>query len=108
VRLGRSLLEDAGRESNSLESRFSLVYGASHALASAALRVHGYRSENRYLVFQCLQHTAGFSPEQWRILSLCHDRRNKAEYKGLLEIDERLVKDSIEVVQVLLERVEAM
>ena len=35
-----------------MESRFILVYGASHALASAALRWHGFRSENRYLVVE--------------------------------------------------------
>src|SRR5690349_21462878 len=44
VRLGRSLLEDAGRDSLSLEGRFSLVYGAAQALSDAALRAQGYRS----------------------------------------------------------------
>ena len=108
VGLGRSLLGDARREALALESRFNLVYGASHALACAALRAQGYRSDNRFLVFQCLQHTAGFSARQWRILSLCHDRRNKAEYEGLLDIDERLVREAIEVTEVLLDRVASM
>ena len=50
-------LKDTKIDALSEEGRFSLAYGAAHALALAALRWHGYRSENRYLVFQCLQHT---------------------------------------------------
>src|SRR5260221_7292449 len=105
VQMGSRLLEDSRNAELSIESRFSLVYGASHALASAALRWHGYRSENRYLVFQCLEHTAGFTPAQWRVLSLCHDRRNKAEYEGVMNLEENLVEEAIEIVQVLLNRV---
>ena len=40
-----------------IESRFDLAYNPSHALALANLRWHGYRSDIRYIVFQCLQHT---------------------------------------------------
>ena len=54
---GLRRLDDAGRRELSLESRFDLAYNAAHALALAALRLRGYRSESRYLVFQCLQHT---------------------------------------------------
>ena len=50
---GQRRLKDAENESLSLESRFDLAYNASHALSLAALRWHGYRSNNRYLVFQC-------------------------------------------------------
>lgn len=52
-------LQDARQPVLSLESRFDLAYNAAHAAALAALRFHGYRSENRYLVFQCLEHTLG-------------------------------------------------
>lgn len=38
-------------ESLSEEGKFTLAYGAAHALVLAALRWHGYRSDNRYLVF---------------------------------------------------------
>lgn len=76
LRLARDLLADARRSEISREGRFSLAYGAAHALAGAALRLHGYRSENRYLVFQCLEHTAGLSSNQCRLFSLCHERRN--------------------------------
>ncbi len=66
VKSGRARLTDARTPSLSIESRFDLAYNASHALALAALRWHGYRSENRYLVFQCLQDTLGLGPEHWR------------------------------------------
>jgi hypothetical protein len=59
-------LKDAGNPSNSLESRFDLAYNAAHALSLAALRHHGYRSANRYIVFQVLPHTLGLGPEVWR------------------------------------------
>jgi hypothetical protein len=106
VRLGRSLLEDARRDSLSLEGRFSLVYGAAQALAAAALRSQGYRSGNRATAFECLPQTAGLSSVQSRVLELCHGRRVKAEEEGLLEVDERLVGEAAEVVQKLLERLE--
>jgi hypothetical protein len=50
IKSGRARLSDARTVKLSLESRFDLAYNASHALALAALRWHGYRSENRYLV----------------------------------------------------------
>jgi hypothetical protein len=89
VRLGRTHLNGARKSDLALENRFALGYGAAHALSLAALRWHGYRSENRYIVFQCLQHTLGLGPEHWRVLALCHERRNSAEYGGELNIDER-------------------
>ena len=55
LRLGRTRLEGARKPDLALESRFDLGYGAAHALSLAALRWHGYRSENRYTVFQCLE-----------------------------------------------------
>jgi len=82
LRSAHARLADAKIESLSIESRFDLACNASHALALAALRWHGYRSENRYLVFQALQHTAGLGPELWRVLSLCHDRRNRTGETG--------------------------
>ena len=73
---GRVRLHDAKNTSNSLESRFDLAYNAAHALSLAALRWHGYRTENRYMVFQALPHTLSFSTPRWRFLDDCHRRRN--------------------------------
>ncbi len=98
VRSARARLADARRNELSIESRFDLAYNSAHALALAALRWHGYRSENRYIVFQCLPHTLGFGPEVWRVLALCHQRRNRGEYEGFLEVDEQLVKDLVQTV----------
>ena len=64
VRSGSRRLADAERTDPSLESRFDLAYNAAHALALAALRAKGYRSESRYLVFQYLQHTIDLPNEQ--------------------------------------------
>ena len=101
----RARLADARIETLAIESRFDLAYNASHALALATLRWSGYRSESRYLVFQCLQHTVGLGPEVWRVLSLCHDRRNRAEYQGTVDIDEQLLADLITATGILLEKV---
>ncbi|MEO7030778.1 MAG: hypothetical protein ABI351_14475 [Herbaspirillum sp.] len=101
LRSARVRLADAHLENLSMESRFDLAYNASHALALAALRWNGYRSENRYLVFQCLPHTLGIRPEIWRVLALCHQRRNLAEYEGHLEIDHQLLAELIAAADLL-------
>ena len=101
-------LVDAGNTALAVESRFDLAYNAAHALALAALRWCGYRSANRYLVFQALPHTVGLGPEVWRILAKCHERRNIAEYEGHLEIDDRLLDDLLIAAQALLARVSSL
>lgn len=68
IHSGLARLVDAENAALSFESRFDLAYNAAHALALAALRFHGYRSENRYVVFQALVHTLGLPNEQWRVL----------------------------------------
>jgi len=95
LRTGLARLHDAGNTSLAVESRFDLAYNAAHALCLAALRAKGYRSTNRYIVFQVLPHTLGLGPEVWRVLDLCHNKRNLGEYEGLLEVDARLLADLI-------------
>ncbi len=99
LRSGEARLADAGNPGLSLESRFDLAYNAAHALALAALRLRGYRSENRFLVFQSLPHTLGLPPAVWRVLSKCHETRNLAEYEGAIDIDEGLVADLVKATQ---------
>lgn len=94
-RSGLARLQDAGKAGLSLEGRFDLAYNAAHALSLAALRWHGYRAGNRYIVFQALPHTLGLGPEVWRVLAKCHEVRNLGEYEGDLNVDERLVTDLI-------------
>lgn len=101
-------LQDAQLVGLSKDSQFTLAYGAAHALALAALRWHGYRSDKRYIVFQCLQHTVNLPAEEWRIFDLCHNRRNLAEYEGHLEIEDGLLRDLLRLTQELLERVKAL
>lgn len=94
-RSGLARLQDAGNTSLSLEGRFDLAYNAAHALSLAALRWHGYRAGNRYIVFQALPHTLELGPEVWRVLAKCHEVRNLGEYEGDFNVDERLVTDLI-------------
>ena len=99
VRSGMTRLNDARNTSLALESRFDLAYNAAHSLSLAALRRLGYRASNRYIVFQVLPHTLGLGPEVWRVLDKCHNMRNRGEYEGLLDVDERLVADLIVATQ---------
>ena len=95
VASGLERLKDAQKSDNSLYSRFDLAYGAAHALCLAALRYHGFRPSKRYIVFQVLPDTLRLGPEVWRVLSKCHDMRNRTEYEGALEVDETLTRDLI-------------
>lgn len=102
VRSARIKLQDATLVGLSEESQFSLIYIAAHTLALAALRWHGYRSENRYTVFQCLSHTVGLDNAKWRVLDKCHHQRNLAEYEGHLEITPQLLAEFLSITQDLL------
>jgi hypothetical protein len=108
VRSGLARLTDAERDTNSLDSRFDLAYSAAHALCLAALRHHGFRPSKRYIVFQVLPDTLGLGPDVWRLLSKCHDMRNRTEYEGALDVDERLVKDLIAACRKVAEKVRSL
>jgi hypothetical protein len=101
-------LKDVMLPGLSTDSQFALAYGAAHALALAALRWHGYRSDKRFIVFQCLQRTLGLENAKWRVLDQCHRRRNIAEYEGHLEIDAQLLKELILLAHELLDRVKEL
>lgn len=108
VSSAKQRLKDAQVESLSEDSQFTLAYGAAHALALAAIRWHGYRSDNRYLVFQCLEHTVGLATAKWRVLDKCHKQRNIAEYEGRLEMTPQLLNELIAVTKELLALVEGL
>lgn len=105
VRSGQVRLADAANAALSLESRFDLAYNAAHALSLAAMRWHGYRSENRYQVFQCLTHTLELEAVHWRVLDQAHRKRNLAEYEGHLDVDEALVEALVRAAGTVAERV---
>lgn len=77
-------LPDAQYAGNSLDSRFILAYDAAHSLARAALRWHGFRSEDRYIVFQVLGSTASFPPAKWRFLFNCHQNATLPFTKAIM------------------------
>lgn len=97
-------LADAQRPILSIESRFDLAYNAAHA----ALRTRGYRSENRYIVFQCLEHTLGYQPQQWLLLNQAHKKRNLAEYEGDLDVTESFIAELVASVSGLIKAAQAL
>ena len=105
IRSAMTRIQDLQLEGLSREGRFLSAYGAAHSLAQAALRWHGYRSDNRYITFQCLQHTLGMEAVKWRLLSKCHDLRNLAEYEGELNLSSQLVDELIDITLELHETV---
>jgi hypothetical protein len=107
-RSGLARLADASNQTNSLAGRFDLAYNAAHSLCLAALRHHGFRPANRYIVFQSLPHTLGLGPDVWRVLAKGHEVRNLGEYEGDLNIDERLVADMITACREVAAKVESM
>ena len=91
--MARIRLADAQLASLSAQGRFTSAYNAAHAVALAALRWHGYRSDNRYTVFQCLTHTLNWPAPRWRVLDAAHQKRNLAEYEGFLEVEESTIAE---------------
>ena len=100
--MARTRLADAQLARLSPEGRFISAYNAGHAAALAALRWHGYRSENRYTVFQCLTHTLNWPAHRWRVLDAAHQKRNVAEYEGLLEVEESTTSELCALVAELI------
>ena len=107
-RAGEIKLNDALIQGLSEDSQFSLAYGAAHALSLAALRWHGYRSDSRFLVFQCLEHTLQLDKAKWRVLDQCHKVRNLAEYEGHLDVNPQLLKELIAISKEILDLVKAL
>lgn len=106
--MARTRLKDAKLSKLSLEGRFTSAYNAAHAAALAALRWHGYRSENRYTVFQSLTHTLCWPANRWRVLDAAHQKRNLAEYEGYLDIEESTVAEMCTLVQSLIADVQTL
>ncbi len=102
LRMAQTHLVDAQQPSVSVEGRYLSAYAAGHSAGLAVLRHHGYRSENRYIVFQSLTHTLAWPPERWRLLDAAHRARNLAEYEGFMEVELSQVTALIGVVSMLL------
>lgn len=108
LRSARARLQDARHTILSLEGRFDLAYNAAHAAALCALRFHGYRSENRYLVFQCLVHTLGYTAQRLGLFDKAHHKRNLAEYEGDLDVTLGFVEELIEATATLIADTQAL
>jgi hypothetical protein len=105
IQAGRTGLADARNETLAAQSRLALAYNAAHAFALAALRWHGYRSQNRYVVFQAVPHTLGLDANITRVLSKAHQQRNLAEYEGHFDVDKQFLADLLRAVAQLEKKV---
>ena len=101
LRAGSTAMADAGNEALAPQSRFALAYSAAHAFALAALRWHGYRSHNRYVVFQAVPHTLGLGAQITRVLSKAHQLRNFAEYEGHFDVDSEFLAELMSAIEQL-------
>lgn len=108
LKMASARLLDAHLKNMSNEGRFNSAYSAAHAAALAALRWHGYRSENRFTVFQCLAHTLGWPAHQWRVLDAAHQKRNMAEYEGYWDIPESAIDEICNLVPDLIAATEKL
>ena len=106
--MARIHLADTRLAGLSPEGRFTGAYNAAHAAALAALRWHGYRSEKRYIVFQCLTHTLNWPASRWRVLDAAHQNRNLAEYEGFMEVEDSAIAELCAVVADLIIDVEKL
>jgi hypothetical protein len=59
-------------------------------------------------VFQALPHTLGLGPEVWRVLAKGHEIRNRGEYEGDLNVDERLLSDLIAACKAVIQALDAL
>jgi hypothetical protein len=86
IAAAHSRLVDAQNVDLDPDSSFDLAYGAAHRFALAALRLQGYRSENRITVFQTLVHTLGTTAADVQVFLQAHNERNlpniRAEWKS--------------------------
>lgn len=82
LKSGRNRLADARNASLSDDSQFDLAYSAAHAFAVAALRRKGYRSEDRYVVFQALPHTVGLDAAKMRVFARAHTKEISLNIKA--------------------------
>ena len=108
LQMARSRLADAQLENLSNEGRFTSAYSSAHSAALAALRWHGYRSENRFTVFQCLAHTLGWPPHKWRVLDAAHQKRNLAEYEGYWDIEASAITEICSLLPDLIAAAQAL
>jgi uncharacterized protein (UPF0332 family) len=105
IKSARRALKDAQNENIETDSQFDLAYEAAHKFALAALRRHGYRSENRVSVFQTLVHTLATDKADVQIFLRAHNERNLAAYEGRVDINKELVAALIRATKRLLNAV---
>ena len=77
-----------------------LGISCAHAFALAAFRWRGYRSHNRYVVFQTGT-TLGLGAQITRVLSKAHQLRNLVEYEGHFDVDSKFLAELMSAIEQL-------
>jgi hypothetical protein len=54
------------------------------------------------MVFQCLSHTVNWPAARWRVLDAAHQKRNMAEYEGVLDVEESAIAELCALVAELI------
>ena len=50
----------------------------------------------------------GLGPDVWRVLPKCQDMRNRTEYEGVLDVDDRLVSELIDACRKVAKKVRSL
>jgi hypothetical protein len=108
LNIAHKRLLDSGVQELSIEGRFTSAYSAAHGAALAALRWHGYRSENELMVFQSLSDTLGWPANKRQAFDVAHQKRNLVEYDGYAEIQESTMNELRALATSLIEDVDAL
>lgn len=91
------LLEGAQNIKMPASVRFNLAYSAAYALAFNALRMAGYRTNRRGMVFQCVVHVLSVSDDEAATLITAHSIRNSVEYDSQPSPHTGFVEDLLKV-----------
>jgi hypothetical protein len=62
----------------------------------------------RYIVFQALEHTLTLPAPQWRVLAQAHEKRNRSEYEGVIDVEPSMLEALVRVVEEVAKRVQAL
>ncbi len=57
------------------------------------------------MVFQCLSHTVNWQAARWRVLDAAHQKRNLAEYEGVLDVEESAIAELCALTAELIDEV---
>ena len=85
---GARWLRDSRSSAKALENRFHFAYNAAVSFSRAALRYHGFRSDNIDLVFCVAPHALGLDADVSRRLLKCREVHDGWAFQGYGRVDQ--------------------